>query len=511
MSKILIVPHLEPKRPPSRQERKNVFYDETNLRLLRLLHGNAHLPDSLDNIAIPRNLQLELAAAIRQRLLPWFWSIFLHIAVLVILAHILFSVAQFETPDILSGIANIPVQLEQALVAPLVGDHESAPNPLDTAGSPTVADEATAPLVELLHPSPGLDFSGRDPNLRDVMLGGGGGGGQTDEAVLAGLRWLVRVQQPDGAWHFASNDFPQAASPRQEDPIAATAMALLAFQGFGVTPNSQHPLLADFARPVRRGRDWLLQQQNPDGSFHSPLAPDNHRFYSHALCTIAICELLVMTGDETLREPAQRAIAYCIEHQSIRSGGWRYWPDRYSDQSDVSVTGWVLLALKSGQAAGMAIPAETYHRVTGFLDEMMVGNQYKYRAEEPEPRRAMTAQALLCRILLGWNRDEPRLAMGVQVLLDNMPSFAEHYSRDSYYWFFATQTLYHYGGTEWDAWNTAIREELLRHQERFGAEAGSWNPQRPVRDQWLQYGRLYTTCMSLYILEVYYRHKRLLP
>ena len=216
-----------------------------------------------------------------------------------------------------------------------------------------------------------------------------------------------------------------------------------------------------------------------------------------------------MTGDETLREPAQRAVDYCVHYQSIRSGGWRYLPDRYSLQSDVSVTGWVLLALKSGQAAGLTVPAETYNRVTGFLDKMMVGNQYKYREEEPEPRLAMTAEALLCRILLGWQRNDRRVASGVQVLLANPPSVADHYLRDSYYWFFATQTLYHYGGEEWNAWNAEMRKVLLEHQEKFGAEAGSWNPVSPVRDQWVQYGRLYTTCLSLYILEVNYRHLRI--
>jgi hypothetical protein len=256
----------------------------------------------------------------------------------------------------------------------------------------------------------------------------------------------------------------------------------------------------------------LLRQQNPDGSFVSPSAQQINRFYTHAFCTLALCELLAMTGDETLREPAQRAIDYCVRHQSIRRGGWRYEPDRFSEQSDVSVTGWIVLALKTGQAAGLTVPPETYNNVMKFLDTMMVGNQYRYREEEPEPRIAMTAEALLCRILLGWKRDDPRLMAGVQLTLDTPPSFTEHYRRNVYYWFFATQTLYHYGGHEWQTWNSLMREQLIQQQEKFGAEAGSWNPERPVRDEWgANYGRLYTTCMSLYILEVYYRHLRIFP
>ena len=385
---------------------------------------------------------------------------------------------------------------------------------------PTNKIEDSVPKYEPIHSSPGLNFSGRDINSRTTMLGGGGGSGQTDEAVLAGLRWLMSVQQPNGAWHF-SGTFLQSAPVRYEDTLAATAMALLAFQGYGITPDSKHPQLVEFVRPVRRGWEWLLKQQNPDGSFYTPLPgtlPSNHRFYTHGFCTLALCELLAMTGDESLREPAQRSIDYCIWHQSIRCGGWRYLPDRFSEQSDVSVTGWIVLALKSGQAAGLTVPPETYHNVMTFLDSMMVVNQYRYREEESEPLIAMTAEALFCRIMLGWKRTDQRLAAGVKLILETPPSFGQtppsfedHYQRDVYYWFFATQTLYHYGGNEWRTWNLIMQEELLQHQEKFGAEVGSWNPDRPARDKWgYLYGRLYTTCMSLYILEVYYRHRRLL-
>ena len=510
MSKIIIVPNLERKRQQVQRERRNVFSEETNLYLLRLLRGKTGLPDTLgDSPAVQRDLQLELAAAIRQRVLPWFWSFLIHALLLIVLALKLYSVIHSEPLDVFSGMVTIP-SLQDAFVNAPPGTAEGTAPMVSNlpSGTPEITDEPTVPQIGSVHSSPGLNFSGRDINLRGTMLGsGGGGGGQIDEAVLAGLHWLVKVQQPTGAWHF-SGPFLQSSTRDRDDALAATAMALLAFQGYGVTPDSNHPLPVEFARSVRRGWDWLLRQQNPDGSFVSPSASDNNRFYTHGLCTIALCELLIMTGDETYRERAQRAIDYCVQHQSIRSGGWRYLPDRFSEQSDVSVTGWIVMALKTGQAAGLTIPAETFDRVMSFLDTMMKGNQYMYRLEEPEPRISMTAEALYCRILLGWKRSNPRLAAGVQLLLDFPPSFLEYYQRDVYYWFFATQTLYHYGGDEWQMWHSLIRTQLLQHQERSGTEAGSWNPHRPARDIWgTQYGRLYTTCMSLYILEVYYQHK----
>ena len=504
-----VVPDTKRKHPRIRQERNNLFSDETNLFLLRLLQKETGLPDTLGNIpAASRDLQFELAAAIRQRVLPWFWSISLHTVLLILLALWFYPVNRIEPLDMLSGFANIPSSGDGHAVGLLGNGNGNTPSEANNSqnGLPTNSSENTSPRI-VDRTLPGLVFGfGNGGNG-----GGGGGGGQTDEAVIAGLHWLVKVQQPNGAWHFSSRAFQQSAMPQREDALAATAMALLAFQGFGVTPGSRLPHVEDFARSVRRGWDWLLPQQNPDGSFFTERSGIAiHRFYTHAFCTIALCERLVMTGEETLREPAQRAIDYCIRHQS-RRGGWRYLADPFSDQSDVSVTGWIVLALKSGEAAGLTVPPESYNRVMNFLDSMMLlSNHYMYREEEPMPSLTMTAQASFCRILLGWRRDNSRLAAGVRLILDSPPSFAEHGKRDVYYWFFATQTLYHYGGNEWQTWNSMMRETLLQLQEKRGTDAGSWNPNQP-RDAWALYGRLYTTCMSLYILEVHYRHLRIFP
>ena len=63
--------------------------------------------------------------------------------------------------------------------------------------------------------------------------------------------------------------------------------------------------------------------------------------------------------------------------------------------------------------------------------------------------------------------------------------------------------------TTWKArtgrkWNGVMRQLLPENQEKRGGERGSWNPNG---DRWGDAGgRLYVTCLSLYTLEVYYRH-----
>jgi hypothetical protein len=49
-----------------------------------------------------------------------------------------------------------------------------------------------------------------------------------------------------------------------------------------------------------------------------------------------------------------------------------------------------------------------------------------------------------------------------------------------------------------------MREEVPRNQVKTGPERGSWNP---ADDRWGNHGgRLFVTCLSIYMLEVYYRH-----
>jgi hypothetical protein len=115
---------------------------------------------------------------------------------------------------------------------------------------------------------------------------------------------------------------------------------------------------------------------------------------------------------------------------------------------------------------------------------------------------------------LGWAQDDPRLVAGVQFLLqEHKPEWRV---RDVYYWYYATQAMFHIGGQYWDAWNSMLRDQLVTHQEIAGPERGSWDPlskgwpkDQNGADTWAMNGaggRLYVTCFSTYVLEVYYRH-----
>jgi hypothetical protein len=78
--------------------------------------------------------------------------------------------------------------------------------------------------------------------------------------------------------------------------------------------------------------------------------------------------------------------------------------------------------------------------------------------------------------------------------------------RDTYYWYYGTQVMYHMGGKYWEDWNARLHPMLVATQEKNGPSAGSWNPEKPVPDRWGPHGgRLYVTTLNLLSLEVYYR------
>jgi hypothetical protein len=206
-----------------------------------------------------------------------------------------------------------------------------------------------------------------------------------------------------------------------------------------------------------------------------------------------------MTQDEKLKEPAQRAVDYCLRIQD-QAGGWRYYPGK---GSDTSVTGWVVMALQSAKMAYLAVPDVHLKRVGKYLDSVAIsgGSEYLYMPRS-HGGLAMTAEGLLCRQYLGWRRDDPRLVEGVAILSANPMDWR---NRNVYYWYYATQVCHHMGGKTWSRWNAVMRELLPNKQTKEGRERGSWSANG---DRWGDQGggRLYVTCLSIYILEVYYRH-----
>jgi hypothetical protein len=126
------------------------------------------------------------------------------------------------------------------------------------------------------------------------------------------------------------------------------------------------------------------------------------------------------------------------------------------------------------------------------------------------PTRTMTAVGLLSRLYVGnWDHQDPRMLQGADYLraAENLPKSDNVLDRDTYYWYYATQVMFHVGGEHWQTWNANLHPQLIGTQLAGGPFAGSWSPLEPIPDRWGPHaGRLYVTAMNLLNLEVYYRH-----
>ncbi len=376
-------------------------------------------------------------------------------------------------------------------------------------------NDVAAPLFDQSRIDATELLSGRtDPGLKNDLLSKYGGDKLTEEAVALGLEWLRKQQNKDGSWSL-QGPYANGINAIDNRP-AATALSLLAFQGAGNTRSKgEHSAL------VKRGWTWLLKQQNADGSF----IPEEHSsealFYTQAVCTIALCELITMEKNVTpnIRKQATSAVNFIIENQHRKFGGWKYVPQ---ESSDLSVTGWCLAALKTAEMANISIPNSTYQHISSFLDAVAYNDdsEYAYQRDNGKltdqvKRPSMTATGLMCREYLGWGPDNLAIQKGAALLADdeNLIRFPkteeekEDFFHNVYGWYSTSMALKSLGpyNKHWSRWNTALSKELPQSQVSKGAqEAGSWDPQNDEYS--FGGGRLYVTCLSILCLEVYYRH-----
>jgi hypothetical protein len=366
----------------------------------------------------------------------------------------------------------------------------------------------------------GGPFGGRGQGRRGLRRRYGGAG--TAEAVELGLDWLARHQTEDGGF-WDCDGFSARCSGRVCDgkgyPLydpGVTGLAVLAFLGAGNTHTS-----GKYGPAIGAALKYLKRIQDKEGCFGPQTG---HYMYNHAICTLAMAEAYGMTRSPLLRRPVEKALSFLYRAQNPSPSGqgklgWRY--TIQPGDNDTSVTGWVVMALKSAKAAGIEVPREVLDGARSWVDLMTdpttgrVGYVQKgvspVRApgrEETWPRsrsEAITAVGMLTRIFLGESPDESEtIRKGAALCLERLPAWNEtDGSIDHYYWYAGTLAMFQVGGRDWATWNRAMKHAIVDHQRKDGCARGSWDPLGPWGDDG---GRVYATAVMTMCLEVYYRY-----
>ncbi len=364
-------------------------------------------------------------------------------------------------------------------------------NKLDLEIAPATDDGPGIPI------KPGDVSSGRSQANRSKQLAERGGNEASDAAVARALEWLASVQRSNGSWDF--NDVGKSTGKGElSSPTGATSLALMAFLGAGHT----HTEKGKYSENVKAGIGYLLRsgKARPAGLDFRGDSPGNEGMYVQAICAITLAEAHGMTKDRRLRPVAQGAIDFIVRAQHA-GGGWRYQPNT---PGDTSVVGWQVMALKSAYHSKLNIPRTVGMGINKFLNDVSHanGSQYSYTPGKA-PRHSTTSIGLLCRMYMGWKHDNPSLINGVKYL-----AARGKIDRDIYYNYYASQVMIQITGAKgetWKNWNTPMRNFLVAQQVKKGPGKGSWDVSLAGGHQGTKGGRLYTTCLAVMTLEIYYR------
>jgi len=331
-----------------------------------------------------------------------------------------------------------------------------------------------------------------------------GGTKETEEAVRRGLTWLARHQSGDGRWDidgFMGNYEEKGqrcdgGGSRKDQDVGVTSLATLVFLGAGHThiPAKDSGRPSPHAATVQKAIDWIVGGQKEDGDLRQ-----GGQMYDQALAAMVLCEAYTMTGDERLAKPIKKAIDFILQAQ-VPDSGWRYEPRK---DSDTSVVGWQIMALKSAEVAGFKVPPAAYRGAANWLDKVRRGERgglYSYQPGRDESP-AMTAEGLFCELYIDYQPATPRTRESVGYTMNYKPVWGRE-NNDLYFWYYATLALHQLGGPEWEEWNVQMRKTLVEAQRKDGPSIGSWDP----KTRWGSYGgRVYSTALAALTLEIYYR------
>ena len=304
-----------------------------------------------------------------------------------------------------------------------------------------------------------------DPVPRDVR-----------EMYDAGIRYLLRTQEPAGDWKDGQ------AGP------GVTGMAMMVLLASGEDPNH-----GPYAEPIRRALANILSTQDPRTGFLGG-GRGHDSMYQHGFAMLALAEAYGAVDDRGLLDAAsggreaagsggpQRGhptglalelAVRCAVTSAQRNpyGAWRYSPE--ARDADTSVSGAVLMGLLAARNAGIEVPDETIDRAIKYFASMTGPNgQVGYSGSPGGGSDAVTSIAVLVESIAR-RKDLPEYPRALEYLksrsLAAQPA-AEGYP--TYTRYYRAQALFQGDVEAWEEWNAGLIRELKTLQSKDGSFSG---------------------------------------
>jgi hypothetical protein len=239
----------------------------------------------------------------------------------------------------------------------------------------------------------------------------------------------------------------------------------------------------------------VLSQQQPSGVIGGQQGLE---MYHHGISTLMLAEVCGMTDvrlGKEVRAKLERAVAIILHAQGAQAnffqGGWRY--NVRSQDADLSVSGWQILALRAAKNLGCDVPAERIERAVEFIlrcRDLSTGG-FCYT---PGGRVTLscTGTGVLALELCGKERHRSREALqaGSYLLKHQLRWGDEHSPYAAYY---GSQAMFQLGHNYWNFYRPQLHKMLFDHQQPNGS--------------WLDgMGPAYATSLAVLALTVEYRY-----
>ncbi|TET09840.1 MAG: hypothetical protein E3J83_01455 [Candidatus Atribacteria bacterium] len=305
---------------------------------------------------------------------------------------------------------------------------------------------------------------------------------EVSQALTRALDYLAREQTKEGYWSQSRNDYK----------VGIAGLALQAFIGGECVPK-------DYSSNIKAAINFLKTKYHPSSEYQSGtkdraiyggLIAENQPMYEHAIATLALIEALVEMNDLSLAPLIEDALQLIIRAQNTEHkpellggpidvdsknyGGWRY--DPYSTDSDISVTGWQILALKGALSAGFSIPEWSLPKAADYLRSCYEDyHSFSYCPSYGRGGCAHAGMGALGLQLSGYP-DDPRIKPALRYMQDNAPTWVFEDPGGGwpfYYWYYGSRAMLLAGGEYWRIWKNWICRLLVDHQNSDGSWTGA--------------------------------------
>jgi len=304
---------------------------------------------------------------------------------------------------------------------------------------------------------------------------------EVDKTIEEGLNYLANIQTDNGSFYGSLGD-----------SSGVVALCGMAFLSVGHTPG-----YGPHGEVVDKCIDFILEHQDDQGVLHNGRS-GHGPMYSHNIATLFLSEVSGMVTperQEALEPTLARAINVIIKAQQVpkelrHRGGWRYKPN--SRDSDLSCSGWALMALRSSKLNGANIPDSSIKHAVEYVlrNHSERSGTFGYQGQS-DHAITLTGAGLLCLELCGRHGSPSSLKAGDFILnsLRQLPH-SDHASYGNYY---NAQAMFQLGGKYWEKYADWMYTFWPGEQREDGSFTGR-------RD-----GTVYNTAVTILALTVPYR------